>query len=80
MKKHNEDVFINTSSLTFIFKTMNINHPSCLPSYKISKGPSKTIGLHSTLFVDNYATSNGFVNGVNNIIKTSITYNDKTII
>jgi hypothetical protein len=61
VQKHNENVFINMSSFTFIFKTMNINHPSCLPSYKLSKDPSKTTSLHSTLFVGNYATSDGFV-------------------
>jgi hypothetical protein len=38
--------------------------PSCLPFYKLSKNPSKTTSLHSTLFVGNYATSDGFVNGV----------------
>jgi len=59
---------------------MNINHPSCSPSYKLSKDPSKTTSLHSTLFVGNYATSDGFVNGVDNIFKTSITYNDKILI
>jgi len=32
------------------------------------------------LCVGNYATSNGLVNGVNDIFKTSTTYNDKTII
>ncbi len=79
MCKKIENVFINTSSLKFIFKTMKINHLSCLSSYKLSKDPSKSIGLHSTLVVGNYATFDGFVNGVDNIFKASITYNDKTI-
>jgi hypothetical protein len=32
------------------------------------------------LCVGNYATSNGFVNGADDILKTSITYCEKTII
>ncbi len=36
MQKHNENVFINTLGPTFIFKTMDINHQSCPPSYKLS--------------------------------------------
>ncbi len=34
VQKHNKNVFTNNG--TFIFKGMDINHPSCLPSYKVS--------------------------------------------
>ncbi len=89
MQKHNENVFINTSSPTFIFKAMDINHRSCTPFYKLSNDLSKIIGLHFTihtknmlieLCASNYATFDGLVNGVNDIFKISTTYNDKTII
>ncbi len=82
-------MFTNTSIPTFLFKAMDINHPSCPPSYKLSNDLSKTIGLHSTihtkkllieLCVSNYATSNGLVNGINDTFRISTTYNDKTII
>jgi len=69
---------------------MNINHQSCPPSYKLSNDLSKTSGLHSIinikkdmlveLCVGNYATSNGLLNGVDGIFKTSTTYYEKTII
>jgi hypothetical protein len=69
---------------------MNINHQSCPPSYKLSNDLSKTSSLHSIinikkdmlveLCVGNYATSNGLLNGVDGIFKTSTTYYDKTII
>jgi len=36
---------------TFVFKAMDVNHPSCLPFYKLFNDPSKTIGLHSTIHV-----------------------------
>ncbi len=49
VQKHNENVFINTLSPTFIFKAMDINHQSCPPSYKLSNDPSKTTGLHFTI-------------------------------
>ncbi len=71
-------------SLTHIFKTMNINHQSCPPSYKLSNYLSKISGLHSTININiymlvelcasNYATFNGLVNGVDGIFKTSTTY------
>ncbi len=66
MQKHNENVFINTLGRTFIFKTMDINHKSCPPSYKLSNDLSKITYLHSIdnifknmlveLCVGNYAT------------------------
>jgi hypothetical protein len=49
VQKHNENVFTNTLGPTFIFKTMDINHQSCPPSYKLSNDPSKTTGLHSII-------------------------------
>ncbi len=86
MQKHNED----TLGPTFIFKALDINHQLCPPSYKLSNDSSKIVGLHSTirikknmlveLCVGDYATSNGFVNGANDIFKTSITYCEKPII
>ncbi len=89
VQNHNENVFTNTSCLTFIFKANDINHPSCLPSYKLLNDPSKTIGLHFTIHirkymliescVDNYATFDGLFNRAYGIFKTS-TYNNKTII
>jgi len=87
--KNNENVLTNTNP-TFIFKAMNINHQSCPPSYKLSNDLSKISGLHSIinikkdmlveLCVGNYATSNGLLNGVDGIFKTSTTYYEKTII
>ncbi len=89
MCKNNENVLTNTNP-TFIFKAMNINHQSCPPSYKLSNDLSKISGLHSIinikkdmlveLCVGNYATSNGLLNGVDGIFKTSTTYYEKTII
>ncbi len=77
VQKHNENVFINTLGFTFIFKTMDINHQSCPPSYKLSNDPNKTMGLHSTINIkiymlvelcaSNYATSNALVNGIDGI-------------
>jgi hypothetical protein len=74
----------------FIFKAMDINHQSCLPSYKLSNDPSKTMGLHSTihikkhrlveLLIGNYVTSNGFVNESDGNFKASTTYCEKIII
>jgi hypothetical protein len=74
----------------FIFKAMDINHQSCPLFYKLSNDLNKTVGLHSTihikiymlveLCVDNCATFDGLVNGVDDIFKTSTTYCEKTII
>jgi len=69
---------------------MDINRQLCPLSYKLSNDLSKTIGLHSTINVkkdilvelcaNNYATSNGLVNGIDDIFKASRTYCEKTII
>ncbi len=90
MQKQNEQVFVNTLGLTFIFKAMEINHQSCPPFYKLLNDASKIIGLNSIiqifkkmlveLCVGNYATCDGLVNGIDGILKTSTTYCDKTII
>ncbi len=90
MQKHNENVFTNTLAPTFIFKTMDINHQSCPPSYKLSNDLRKIASLHSTinikiymlvkLCVSNHATFYGLMNGANGIFKTSTTYCEKTII
>jgi hypothetical protein len=84
VQKRNENVFSNTLSPMFIFKAMGINHQSCPPSYKLSHDPSKITSLYFTinieiymlveLCVDNYATSDGHVNGANDIFKVSTTY------
>jgi hypothetical protein len=67
-----------------MFKAMDINHQSCPQSYKLSNDLSKTTHLHSTInilkrYVDNYATFDGLVNGVDGFCKTS-TYCEKPII
>jgi hypothetical protein len=90
VQKHNGNVFTTTLSPTFIFKTMDINHQSCPSFYRLSNDSSKTTSLHSIintkiymlveLCVGNYATYNGLVNGIDGILKTSITYCEKTII
>jgi len=54
VQKHNENVFTNTLGPTFIFKTMDINHQSCPPSYKFSNDPSKNAGLHFTINITKY--------------------------
>jgi hypothetical protein len=68
---------------------MDINHPSCPPSYKLSNDLSKIVSLHSAinrkkmlikLRVGNYATFDGLVSEVDDIFKTSTIYNKKTII
>jgi hypothetical protein len=79
-----------TLDLTFIFKTMDINHQSRPPSYKPLNDLSKTTSLHFTIHIkidmlvelcaSNYATSDGLVNGANGIFKASTTYYEKTII
>ncbi len=66
MKKHNENVVINTLGPMFIFKAMDINHQLFK---KLSNDSSKTMGFHFTinikkdmlleLCVGNYATSDG---------------------
>ncbi len=81
MQKQKENVFTNTSSPTFIFKTMDIDHPSCLPSYKLSNDISKIVCLHFAihrkknmlikLCVGKYATFDGLVSGVDDLFKTS---------
>jgi len=83
VQKHNEHVFVNKLHPKFIFKTMDINHQSCPPSYKLSNDLSKIIGLHFTIQiknVGNYAMYDGLVNEVDDIFKASTTYCDKTII
>jgi hypothetical protein len=69
---------------------MDINHQSWPMFYKLSNDLSKIVGLHSTihininmlveLFVDNYATFDGLVDGVDENFKASTTYCEKTII
>jgi hypothetical protein len=87
VQKHNENMFTTTLGPTFIFKAIDMNHQSCPPSHKFSNDLSKPMGLHFTitikkdmlieLCVSNYATSNGLVNGVDGILKSSTTYCEK---
>jgi hypothetical protein len=75
VQKHNENVFTNT----LIFKAMDTNHQSCPSFYKFSNGLNKTTCLHFIINIKiymlvelcagNYATSNVFVNGANDILK-----------
>ncbi len=51
LQKHKEYVFTNKLNPTFIFKTMDINHQSCPPSYKLSNDPINITCLHSTIYV-----------------------------
>jgi hypothetical protein len=51
MQKHNGNVFTNTSSLTFIFKAIDINHSSCTSFYKLSKDLNKIACLHSIIHI-----------------------------
>jgi hypothetical protein len=80
VQKHNENVFINTLGPMFIFKTMDNNHQSCPPSYKLSNDMSKTKGFHFIIIyiymlvescAGNYGTFDGLDNGANDIFKTS---------
>jgi hypothetical protein len=90
VQKHNENMFINTLGPTFIFKTMDINHQSCPPSYKLSNDPNKIASLHFTNYIEkyklvelsngNYVKSYGLVDGADGIFKTLITCCEKTII
>jgi hypothetical protein len=90
VQKHNEHVFTNTLAPTFIFNAMDINHQSCQSFYKLLNDPSKTIGLHSTIQIlkkmlvelsaNNYTIYDGFVNGIDDIFKTSRAYCGQTII
>jgi hypothetical protein len=87
VQKHNENVFTNILSLTFIFKVLDINHQSCPPFYKLSNDLSQIAYFHFMiyiymlveLFVIKYTTFNGLVNGVDGIFKASTTYCEKTI-
>jgi hypothetical protein len=89
VQKHNENVFTNTLGPTFIFKAMDINHQSYPPSYKLSNDSNKIASLHYTIHMKkymlvelcacNYATSNGLVNGVNDIFKASTIYCEKKL-
>jgi len=90
VQKHNENAFTKTLGPTFIFNAMDISHQSCPPFYKFSNDLSKIVGLYFIinikkdmlveLCVNNYATSNGLVNGADHIFKASTTYCEKTII
>jgi len=69
---------------------MDINHPSCPPSYKLSNYLRKTIILQCTICINKRLKLNYvliimkhliiLLNGVDDIFKTSKTYNEKIII
>jgi hypothetical protein len=46
VQNNNENAFNNTLGPTFIFKAMDINHPSYPPFYKLLNDLSKTTSLH----------------------------------
>ncbi len=83
-------MFNKTYGPTFNFEVVNIHHHSCPSSYELPNDPSKIVGLHTTirikqnmvveLFVGNYATYDGLVNGANGVFKTSTSYHNKTIV
>ncbi len=83
-------MFANKLCPKFNFKTMDINHQSCPPFYKLSNDLSKITSLHFTIQIkkdtlvelcaSNYATYDGLVNEVDGIFKTLTTHCDKTII
>jgi hypothetical protein len=87
VQKHNEDVFSNTSSPTFIFKVMDIDHPSCPPSYKLSNYLIQTTTLQCTICIKKRLKLNDvlvimqnliiLLNGVDDIFKTSKNNNEK---
>jgi hypothetical protein len=54
VQKYNENVFTNTLNPMFILKAMDINHQSCLPSYKLSNNLSKITSLHFTIHIKKY--------------------------
>jgi hypothetical protein len=90
MQKSNKIVFNKTIGPTFNFEVTNIHHHSWPTSYKFLDDPNKTtclhINIHITqnmlveLCVENYATSNGLVNGVDGLFKTLTSYHNKIII
>jgi hypothetical protein len=75
---------------TFNFEATNIHHYSCSSSYKLLDDPSKIVGLCTVihvkqsmvveLCVENYATYDGLINGVDSLFKTSTSYHNKTIV
>ncbi len=74
----------------FNFEATNIHHHSCPSSNKLPNDPSKTTCLHITICIkqdmvvelcaENFATYDGFFNGVDGVFKTSTSYHNKTIV
>ncbi len=76
---HNKNVFWNTLGETFTFVAHDVHIETCPSHFKLSNVPFQTIHLHYKilvkkkmlveLFVRNYETFNGFVNGVDGIFE-----------
>jgi hypothetical protein len=83
-------VFNKTYGPTFNFEVVDIHHHSYPSSYKFLDDPSKIVGLHITIHIEqnmvvelcarNYATYDGLVNGIDGVFKTSTSYHNKTIV
>ncbi len=83
-------MFNKTNGPTFKFETINIHHHSYPSSYKLPNDSNKIASLHITihikqnmvieLCVQNYATYDGLVNGVNGEFKTSTSYHNKIMV
>jgi hypothetical protein len=83
-------VFNKTYGPTFKFEAIDIHHHSYPSSYKLPNDLNKIASLHITihikqdmvveLCVQNYATFDGLVNGVNGEFKTSTSYHNKIMV
>ncbi len=83
-------MFNKTYGPTFNFEAIDIHHHSYPSSYKLPDDSNKTASLHTTIHikqsivveldVQNYATYDCFVNGVNGVFKTSTSYHNKTMV
>jgi hypothetical protein len=81
VKKHNTIASNKTIDATFNLKATNIHHHSYPTSYKLLDDVSKIVSLYTIICIKqnmlvelcakNYATTNGLVNRVNGIFKTS---------
>ena len=86
---HNDQVFSNVSGSTFCFEAIDIRHCLLPPSYKIPIDLNKIVGLHKCIKIkkdmvvelcNNYVISDGLVNEVDGLFKTSTTFNDKSYV
>ncbi len=90
MQKNNTIASNKTINTTFNLKATNIYHHPYPTSYKLLDDLSKIVSLYTIICIKqnmlielcakNYATTNGLVNTINGIFKTSTSYHNKTII